>query len=370
MAPAPKSSIEEGDVSAILHPLVVINISDHYSRSVAQLFHRMHSRANFDPDEVPPLTSADGDSIRVIGLLLGVQEGRTIEVCHSFELLARLDESRRVAVDETFMVTRMEQYKQIFAQYSVVGWYSTGTGVSEEDIRLHKGVFSDVNESPIYLMVDPEACTSSTYQRKTTNSLMKNGVAGASASSCAAGEPRAGAMDTGPIVLYETELKMINEQPKTQFTAIPYRLASADSERIALDHVSRHAVGEGLEAGSAVVNQHLGDLRRSVNMLCKRLTVLEKFLIATLEGKIEKNHALLRQVASLCAWLPTLQSSTFAEALDSERQDSTIVNYLAGATKSLCTLYDLVVKYQTTNNPLDGPGSVKRPSAGRGMWAL
>ena len=49
-----------------LHPLVIVNISDHYTRIKAQ---------------------RGGTPSRVIGCLLGCQSGRTVEIFNSFELV-------------------------------------------------------------------------------------------------------------------------------------------------------------------------------------------------------------------------------------------------------------------------------------------
>ena len=352
MAPAPRSSADEREASVILHPLVIINISDHYSRSVAQHAYRttrsttnIQAEPSDDPEpEAPILFTPSTQEVRVIGLLLGTQTGRVIEVCHSFELLANFDETNhKIVVDEGFMHNRMEQYKQIFAQYSVVGWYSTGKSVSEEDIELHKGVFSNLEQAPVYMMVDAKGCTNTntTSLGSGGGSVSRRDVKRNGKMESDGGRENGSSGNEGPIVLYETEFRVVDGEPKTLFTAISYRLASADSERIALDHVSRHTIGDGIDSGSAVVNQHLEDLHRSVKMLCQRLEIVQKFLTATLNGEIEKNYDLLRKVSALCAWIPSLQSEDFTKALDEERQDSRIVSFLAAVTKSLCILHEV-----------------------------
>ena len=48
-----------------LHPLVILNISDHHTRVKAQ---------------------GNGMALRVLGCVLGIQTGRTVEIFNSFEL--------------------------------------------------------------------------------------------------------------------------------------------------------------------------------------------------------------------------------------------------------------------------------------------
>ena len=53
----------------LLHPLVLLNISDHHTRTVCNTVAMTGSRAQ-----------------RVRGILLGAQSGRTIEIVNSFEM--------------------------------------------------------------------------------------------------------------------------------------------------------------------------------------------------------------------------------------------------------------------------------------------
>ena len=61
-----------------LHPLVILNISDHYIRVKSQ-------------SQSPPSAVNGGETTsqppRVFGCVIGVQRGRTVEIFNSFELL-------------------------------------------------------------------------------------------------------------------------------------------------------------------------------------------------------------------------------------------------------------------------------------------
>lgn len=78
-------------VTASLHPLVILNISEHWTRIRAQA----------------------GETCQVFGALIGKQKGRNIEVMNSFEL--RVD---RVGVDviinREYYQTKEQQFKQVF----------------------------------------------------------------------------------------------------------------------------------------------------------------------------------------------------------------------------------------------------------------
>lgn len=72
-------------LSFLLHPLVLLNISDHHTRTVAMT----GSRAQ-----------------RVRGILLGAQSGRTIEIVNSFEM--KVDEGQG-GVDHAFLQLKLQQ---------------------------------------------------------------------------------------------------------------------------------------------------------------------------------------------------------------------------------------------------------------------
>uniref|UniRef100_A0A672URB9 COP9 signalosome complex subunit 6 n=1 Tax=Strigops habroptila TaxID=2489341 RepID=A0A672URB9_STRHB len=75
-----------GSVAVALHPLVILNISDHWIR----------------------LRSQEGRPGQVIGALIGRQEGRSIEVMNSFELLSHLVDGH-VLIDKEYYYTKEEQ---------------------------------------------------------------------------------------------------------------------------------------------------------------------------------------------------------------------------------------------------------------------
>lgn len=80
-----------------LHPLVLLNISDHYTRVKSQATGAdAGSSAGADSPPPPP---------RVFGCVIGVQRGRTVEIFNSFELL--YDPSTH-SLDRAFLEKKQE----------------------------------------------------------------------------------------------------------------------------------------------------------------------------------------------------------------------------------------------------------------------
>lgn len=354
-APQTNADIPRGDDDSspvILHPLVVINVSDHYTRFTAmRMFPEAATRDAAQSSEFTThaITDADGNT-RVVGILLGTQNGRIVEICHSFELPVTLSDSGQIDVDVGFMRNRIDQYRKIFGQYNVVGWYCTGSKISSEDHRLHTKVFSGLNEAPILLLMNPSLNTPGDRVANSRNP-----------SQSSAGDQKPA--HSGMLVTYQMELRVVNDTHKMILAPVPHRYASEDSERIAVDHVMRHAIPGG-EDGTSSTALHLWTLRRSIKMLKNRLELLVSFLEATANGAIEIDHSLLRRVAGVCARLPAMDCKDFSEAFADERHDSLIVTYLAGVTKSMCSMNEAVDMFNRATEKLL-PGSSNRR---RGMF--
>merc|ERR1719234_2065454 len=79
-------------VSVSLHPLVIMNISEHWTRVKAQ----------------------EGRPVTVYGALIGRQAGRDIELCNSFELDYNVIDGV-VVIDRDYYNTKEEQFKQVFS---------------------------------------------------------------------------------------------------------------------------------------------------------------------------------------------------------------------------------------------------------------
>ena len=82
-----------------MHPLAVLNISDHFTRAKYQ--------------------SGKDTNYRVVGALLGKQAGRNLEVVNTVELKLSGD-----FIDEPFTASRLDAYKKIFPDLECIGWYT------------------------------------------------------------------------------------------------------------------------------------------------------------------------------------------------------------------------------------------------------
>ena len=299
-APAPAKakepiSLEGGSATTlVLHPLVVINISDHHTRAKA---------------------NAGGAAQRVFGVLLGEQEGRRVDLANSFEIKFGGQGLADDALDHTYLRTRLEQYQKTFPTLDMIGWYSTADDVLPGDLELHQQLCETYSESLLYLVLDAAAATTG-----------------------------AGASNELPITIFESEVHVVHDAPTMTFAKVAYKIDSIESERIAVDHVA-HILPSGDSNSGSALTQHLGTQYAAIEMLTDRIDVVRKYLTAVNAGDVPPDHELLRQIKSLCARLPALDNPAYQEEFNQEYNNTLLITYLGAITKGTCAINDLIEKY-------------------------
>jgi len=274
-----------------MHPLVILNISDHYTRVKVE----------------SPIKNANP---RIIGALFGIQTGRNLEINNSFELMYSEVEGA-IVIDLTFLNSKIAQFKQVFPNSDLLGWYSTGSEVKTSDLNIHSQ-FTSLNESPLYLLLDPVA---SAVSREL------------------------------PITIYESELRIIDDEPTTLFSKVSYKIEPEVAERIAVDHVAHTSVSGSVE-GSQLSHQ-LAGMQNAIKMLNMRIKIIKDYLEATAKGEVVKDHGLLRQTAGIVNLLPAIDTPKFKEEFLNEYNDALLVTYLSSITKGASIVNDLVDRYNT-----------------------
>lgn len=177
----------KGAMDVKLHPMVIVNISDHFTREKVKA----------------------GKNQRVYGVLLGQQSGRKVEISNSYEILVHPETGQ---IDSEFLKKRLSQFQRVYSHDEILGWYATGK-LENSDIFIHQQIEAAYNESPLLLILDPET--------KPGNQTL-------------------------PIVLWETTIKVVEDKPKQVFTRVPYTIETTEAERIAVDHVANVSTGRSM----------------------------------------------------------------------------------------------------------------------------
>jgi len=227
-------------VSIQLHPLVVLNVSDHLTRAK----HLSNKKEWAD--------------LRVIGALLGKQEGRVLEIVNTIELsfTPSQEGNDAITMNEQFCAKRLDAYKKIFPDLDCLGWYSADFRNNDKptvnDANVHKRM-KHFSENPLYLKLNPES-----LEAKERSHI--------------------------PFYLYELDAQL-------QFVRLDYELATADSERIAVDQVSK-ALDPNKKTSELSHN-----LQSTLNAV-KFLRIKINFLISMVKSseEVRKNHQFMRKL--------------------------------------------------------------------------
>ncbi|TFY60483.1 hypothetical protein EVG20_g7400 [Dentipellis fragilis] len=272
-------------LSLSLHPLPILNISEHLTRL------RLQTRSS------QPF---------VLGALLGTQNGREVDVVNSFELAVDADEK----VDHGFLVSRRDQYKQVFPSLEFIGWYTVATVPISRHIALHEQ-FTAYSSTPLLLLLQPSASAG-------TSDVTAQNL---------------------PLKAYEPTVEMRNRSSRSVFIEAPFSVETGEAERIAVDWTAR-----GGEGGTSL-EAHLQTQRAAVKMLHDRIAVLVQYVKDVIAGSTPKDHATLRSLSALIASLPASENKAFREEFDTEYEDVQLTAYLSTLTKSANLLNDLVDKH-------------------------
>lgn len=278
-----------GSVSVSLHPLVIMNISEHWTRVRAQ----------------------EGKQQQVVGALIGKQKGRNLEVMNSFELLFDVVDGQ-IVIDMDYYNTKEEQFKQVFSEMDFLGWYTTGDSPTQSDIHVHKQICS-INESPVLLKMNPMARNQDL-----------------------------------PVAIYESVIDLVNGEATMLFVELPYTLATEEAERIGVDHVARMSTADTGEASS--VAEQLIAQHSAIKMLHSRVKLILEYIRAVEAGEIPKNLDILREAYSLCYRLPVLNTDKFKEDFFNQCNDVCLMAYLGALTKGCNTVNQFVNKFNVIHD--------------------
>ncbi|CAA2997532.1 COP9 signalosome complex subunit 6a [Olea europaea subsp. europaea] len=209
-------------------------------------------------------------------------------------------------------INKSSVYKKVFPHFYVLGWYSTGGDAQESDMHIHKALM-DINESPIYVLLNPSI-----------NHAQKD----------------------LPITIYESELHVIDGIPQLIFVQSSYIIETVEAERISVDHVAHLKPSDGGSAATQLA-AHLTGIHSAIKMLNSRIRVLHHYLLAMQKGDLPCQNSLLRQVSSLLRRLPAIESEKFQDDFLMEYNDTLLITYLAMFTNCSSTMNEMVDKFNT-----------------------
>ncbi|KAL5190704.1 COP9 signalosome complex subunit 6a [Glycine soja] len=280
-----------------LHPLVIVNISDHYTRVKSQM----------NPTHAPPHNNNNANGGDGVVSPLSPRGSRRAAPWRSS---TASNSSTILPPTPSIAPSSRRSKNSVFPHFYILGWYSTGSDAEESDMHIHKALM-DINESPVYVLLNP----SINHSQKDL-----------------------------PVSIFESELHVIDGIPQLIFVRSSYTIETVEAERISVDHVAHLKPSDGGSAATQLA-AHLTGIHSAIKMLHSRIKVLHHYLLAMQKGDVPCENSLLRQVSSLLRRLPAIESGKFQDDFLMEYNDTLLISYLAMLTNCSSAMNELVDKF-------------------------
>ncbi|XP_020233778.1 eukaryotic translation initiation factor 3 subunit F [Cajanus cajan] len=257
-------------LSARVHPLVVFNICDCYVRR---------------PDQAE----------RVIGTLLGsILPDGTVDVRNSYAV-PHSESVDQVALDIEYHHSMLISHQKVNPKEVIVGWYSTGLGVTGGSALIHEFYSREV-PNLIHLTVDTGF-----------------------------------AKGAGTIKAYvSNNLSLRDRQIAAQFQEIPLDLRMAEAERIGYDTLKATAIDK--------IPSDLEGMEASMGHLLALIDDIHKYVDDVVEGRIDPDNKIGRFISDAVGSLTKLPSSDFEKLVNDSLQDHLLLLYLSSITRTQLSL--------------------------------
>ncbi|KAL1060161.1 hypothetical protein V6Z11_1Z121500 [Gossypium hirsutum] len=236
------NSPSSASLSAKVHPLVIFNICDCYVRR---------------PDQAE----------RVIGTLLGsVLPDGTVDIRNSYAV-PHTESAEQVALDIEYHHNMLVSHQKVNPKEVIVGWYSTGLGVTGGSALIHDFYSREVS-NPIHLTVDTG---------------FRNGEGTVKA-------------------FVSVNLALGDRQLAAQFQEIPLDLCMVEAERVGFDILKKTAVDK--------LPNDLEGMEVTMGRLLALIDDVYKYVDDVVEGRVPADNNIGRFIAETVApylnYLPQL----------------------------------------------------------------
>ncbi|MFQ6671062.1 hypothetical protein Gotur_035725 [Gossypium turneri] len=260
------STPSTANLSAKVHPLVIFNICDCYVRR---------------PDQAE----------RVIGTLLGsVLPDGTVDIRNSYAV-PHTESAEQVALDIEYHHNMLVSHQKVNPKEVIVGWYSTGLGVTGGSALIHDFYSREV-PNPVHLTVDTG---------------FRNGE--------------------GTIKAYvSVNLALGDRQLAAQFQEIPLDLRMVEAERLGFDILKTTAVDK--------LPNDLEGMEVTMQRLLALIDDVYKYVDDVVEGRVAADNSIGRFISDTVASLPKLSPSLFDKLVNDSLQDQLLLLYLSSITRT------------------------------------
>ncbi|KAF1990611.1 26S proteasome regulatory subunit rpn-8 [Aulographum hederae CBS 113979] len=285
-------------------PLVLLSVADHYGRS------------------------AKGTKKRVVGVLLGQNDGKNARVSNSFAVPFEEDEKDPSVwfLDHNYVESMNDMFKKVNAREKLIGWYHSGPKLRASDLEINE-LFKRYCPNPLLVIVDVQ--------------------------------PKEVGVPTDAYFAVE-EIKDDGTTTSKTFVHTPSIIEAEEAEEIGVEHLLRDIRDVAVGTLSTRITSQL----QSLQGLHLRLRDIGQYLQKVLDGDLPVNHAILGNLQDVFNLLPNLstpkpnaqtpalpngeksqmqvQADELARAMSVKTNDQLMSIYVSSLIRAITAFHDLI----------------------------
>ncbi|KAI8049579.1 maintenance of mitochondrial structure and function-domain-containing protein [Syncephalis plumigaleata] len=251
----------------VVHPVVLLSAVDHYNRV------------------------ASNTKKRVVGVLLGQWQGKTVNVCNSFAV--PFEENERDPsvwfLDHDYVESMMTMFKKVNAKEVMIGWYHSGPKLRGADLAINE-LFKRYMTSPVLVVIDVQPSTVGLP----TDAYYADGTA-----------------------------------TTRTFLHIPSSIEAEEAEEIGVEHLLRDIKDD---TAVSTLSTRLTNQLDSLRGLRERILLIRDYLAKVVNGTLPDIFNLL----------PDISSPETVKAFSVQTNDQLLVIYLASLVRAVIALHNLI----------------------------
>ncbi|WEW61830.1 proteasome regulatory particle subunit [Emydomyces testavorans] len=280
-------------------PLVLLSVADHYGRT------------------------AKGTRKRVVGVLLGQNDGKNVRVSNSFAVPFEEDEKDPSVwfLDHNFVESMNDMFKKINAREKLIGWYHSGPKLRASDLEINE-LFKRYTPNPLLVIIDVQ--------------------------------PKEVGVPTDAYFAVE-EIKDDGTTTSKTFVHTPSIIEAEEAEEIGVEHLLRDIRDVAVGTLSTRITSQL----QSLQGLHLRLRDIGQYLQKVLDGDLPVNHAILGNLQGIFNLLPNLATAKqrtpgnasdqpqignteLARAMNIKTNDQLMSIYISSLIRAITAFHDLI----------------------------
>lgn len=282
-------------------PLVLLSAADHYGRT------------------------AKGTKKRVVGVLLGQNDGKNVRVSNSFAVPFEEDEKDPSVwfLDHNYVESMNDMFKKVNAREKLIGWYHSGPKLRASDLEINE-LFKRYTPNPLLVIIDVQ--------------------------------PKEVGVPTDAYFAVE-EIKDDGTTTTKTFVHTPSIIEAEEAEEIGVEHLLRDIRDVAVGTLSTRITSQL----QSLQGLHLRLRDIGTYLQKVLDGDLPVNHAILGNLQDVFNLLPNLATpkpvlaatengaavpavgdSDLARAMSVKTNDQLMTIYLSSLIRAITAFHDLI----------------------------